>query len=192
MQRRTPLDLSRLPVGSTSAAGTFSPTGRPNTFDVPSVPGIGPVLALTQSRVSGPRIVREVMASQAVDWLGTDALGVATTFIHGRVVLIAGDRQALQLTAVLPGSDFAGRVNGRIVFDSAVMSIGLTTFRFSHESGPLIEPDEWLTGLLVYPWARGTTNPPGVGGLPWAYGSLAIACETPAGLSVRGTLRGEP
>lgn len=142
---------------------------------------LGSPLAFAQSRDGAARVLRELHVALGVTWPNTtpspdQSFQVAS--VLSRVVVIAGDAQALNGVAFLyPGTDLAGAINGRLVFDSWVTTQGISTFRWSPESGPLIEPDETATVLLAIAVASGVGPLPSMPKAVYSYGSVAASYQ---------------
>lgn len=168
---------------------------------------VGNPLAFTQSRDAEPRVLRELHVSlqtATYDQVAStgpsaaEAIWKPDATVVSRVLVIVGDAQALTgVTVFYANSLIAGRVNGRIAFDTYV-GAGLSEFRWSAESGPLVEGDQTVTVLLSAPLVLGQVREPTLAApwpLPLAVGSVAASYETLGGAGagvgvVRGVDRG--
>lgn len=146
---------------------------------------LGRPLAFTQSREGFPRVVREVHVNLGIAWRDdavTVGAGAPVVAVLGRLVLIAGGEQALNgVSALYPGTDLSERINGRLLFDSLISAQGVSEFRWSAESGPLVEADETLTALLAVPEAGSPEPEPTLPVVVRSFGSVNVATQALGG-----------
>lgn len=184
--------IRRTNRGDVSRAASWSPGFYlPLQQTVPTVAAdarrasLGNPLAFTQSREGFARVVREVHVNVGISWRNdavTVGAGAPVVAVGGRLVLIAGGPQALNgVTLLLPGTDLSERINGRLLFDSLVSAQGVSAFRWSAESGPYVEADEYLTALLAVPEAGSPEPAPTLPVVIRSFGSVNVATQAVGG-----------